>query len=206
MVDKLIMNPETYKQYFVDTKGNWDKAPEIHAEECRKASDKERKVLFKLTSGYTEYVDDEEEDGKEAKDECKMATLSEAVDVKSEKSKEDPELKASEHEVKFIIDDSYYKNLRPLGEGMTFDYLDCKFGPLEPGKIEPLLKEAVRTDYEYSFEGAFRWLLAGKTIKFVIDRRRFKIVDGEIVELLEFQGFSSKCMLRDRFYVEENEE
>jgi hypothetical protein len=188
MVDKLIMNPETYKQHFADKKGNWDKAPEIHAEECRKACDRDYiGRAMKLEDEVSEKLDTMEESynkyrgmDKKAAPELK-ASEHDLLDKEIEKLKDDK--KKTLHEVKFTIDDSYYKNLRPLGE----------------------TREAVNPTHEYSFQDAFRWLLKGKTIKFVNDRRRFKIVEGEIIELLEFQGFSSKCMLHDRFYVEEKE-
>lgn len=61
--------------------------------------------------------------------------------------------------------------------------------------------EIPREGYEYSFIDAFRFLMKGKTIGFVNNGRKFKLVDDKIVEFMEFAGFTSKAMLKDKFYV-----
>jgi hypothetical protein len=68
MIDEIDSEERGYAKERDKILNDTDEELEMHANECRKACDKERKVLFKLPSGYTEYVTDEEEE-KEAKDE-----------------------------------------------------------------------------------------------------------------------------------------
>lgn len=86
---------------------------------------------------------------------------------------------------------------------LEFSEYRCKMATLSETKDEG---KKSKEDYQYSFQDAFRWLLEGKTIKFVNNGRRFKLINNEIIELIKLDGFTSDSILHDKFYVMENEE